>query len=177
MREKKSKGRRKSAWELVIARNRAQVVEMYSRGATKAKIAEFLGISLRTLIETEKRHEDFAKELVSARMVALDEVRGALFRRAVGYKIRKKSIRKVNGVETQFIEEIEVPADVGACVSILKNAGEWSDNPVVDNAVASALTVDERRERACRILGISNTGDKSTPADDFRPQQGEEGTR
>lgn len=167
MTDKKSKGRRKSAWELVIAKNRARVVEMYSRGATKTKLAEFLGISLKTFLENEKAHPDFAAELVSARMVALDEVRGALFRRAVGYKVEKTSMRKVNGVETRFIEKVEVPADVAACLAILKNAGEWSDNPVVDNAVAQALTDDEKRERACRILGIPNTGPKSTSADDF----------
>jgi DNA-binding XRE family transcriptional regulator len=174
MRKSKPLKRRKTAWETVIAKNRETIVDMYSRGATKEKLATFLGISQPTFFAAEREHPDFAEQLVKARMRALDEVKGAMFKRAVGYTAERMSIRKIDGKEVKFVERYEIPADVHAASMILKNAGEWSDNPVVDEAVAGALkTDDERRAEVCRILGIPDPGyDRSTPADALPEQEG-----
>lgn len=166
--------RRKTAWETVIAKYRETVVDMYSHGATKAKLSEFLGITVPTFLAAEREHPDFAEQLVKARMRALDEVKGAMFKRAVGYRATRINKRRVGDREIVVEEEYEIPADVQAASMILKNAGEWSDNPVVDEAVAGALkTDDERRAEVCRILGIPDPGyDRSTPADALPEQEG-----
>lgn len=158
---------RKTAWELVIEPNRELLLDMYSRGATKEKLSLFLGISKQTFLASEAAHPEFAEALAKARIVALDEVRGALFKRAVGFKARRVNKRRIGDKTVEFIEEYDVFPDVSAGAMILKNAGEWSDNPVVDDAISQVLTNDEKRERACRILGIPNPGfDRSTEEDD-----------
>ena len=168
------KSGRKSAWETVIRKNRETLIDMYSRGATKEKLAVFLGITPQTFANTEREHPDFSEELRRARIKALDDVKGAMYKRAVGYRAKRVNKRIcADGREVKFIEEYEVPPDVSAGSMILKNAGEWSDNPVVDDAVAGALkTDDERRAEVCRILGIPDPGyDRSTPADALPEQE------
>lgn len=169
----KSKVGRKSAWDVVIFKNRETLIDMYSRGTTKAKLAQFLGISLPTLLAAEREHADFAEDLAKSRIKALDEVRGAIFKRAVGFRVKRINKRILaDGSEIKFVEEYEVPPDVQACSMILKNEGEWSDNPVVDDALAgSLLTDDEKRARACRILGIPDPGYNRCTKDGTRPPQ------
>ena len=167
---------KRTAWETVISKNQKKLLDMYARGSTKTKLAQFLGITLKAFIENERRHPEFSEELARARVIALDEVRGAIFKRAVGFKAKRVNKRKIGDKEIVFMEEYEVPPDVTACSMILKNSGEWSDNPVVDEAVAGALSDEERRARACRILGVPDPGfDRSTNADDEDDEDETEG--
>lgn len=140
---------KRSAWVQKIKPNFDKIIELYSRGATKTQLCEMLAISFMTWLETEKKHPEFFAAITRARMNLCDDVRGAMYRAAIGYSTKRKSIRGVpflnkKGEEelrkVQFVEEIEVPPNVPAQIAFLKNVGGWSDNPTVDNAVAESLT-------------------------------------
>lgn len=166
-RTKKSKPGRKSAWESVIRKNLEEVCERYARGATKAQIAKFLGIDITTFNRAERAHPEFADRMTAARQDLEAECRGILFTQGfVGSKTTKISKRIHGKDEVIFKEEITHPPNLNAAIYFGKLVFGWSDNPVVDEAIAGSLSNDEMRERACRMLGIPNTGDKSSAKDD-----------
>lgn len=137
---KKSNAGRKSAWELSILPNRDKILDFYAKGATQERICVWLGITKDSWHRALNNHIEFREAMTRARMQILHEVRGALISAALGGEREIKSIQKnPDGTETKRIQKIRVEPNVPAAVSVLKNAGEWSDNPVVDNAFADAV--------------------------------------
>lgn len=177
---KKQKKERKSqkgipkrdSWVKVIKPNLDEVLRLYSHGATKAQIVEFLGIGHSTFAEMEAKHPELTAALARARMKACDEVRGAMFKKAVGYqkervrtqllpvvdengKIKKDADGKPILKPSVTKVKIDVEPDVSAQLAFLKNVGGWSDNPVLDNALAKNAEADaETRRKMLESLGM-----------------------
>lgn len=168
---------RKSVYETRIKPNLDEILDLYARGITKKQIAAMFGFSESSFYESEKQFSEFSESLARARVRACDEVLGAMFKLAVGYKKKRMSKRimpvydrrgnKVKDAEGKdlmrevaCVEEIEIEPNVNAQLAFLKNVGGWSDNPVVDNAIAkSAEEEQERTRRMLERLGI-RSGEK-----------------
>lgn len=158
---------RKSAWETHIAPNLDKIVDFYAKGATQEKIRLWLGLSANAWFNTLRERSEFRDALTRARMGVLHQVRGALLSAALGGERKITSIKEVDGKQIKYIQKVAAEPNVPACLAILKNAGDWSDNPVVDNAVASdAESKKNYRERVLASLGIpSDSKPRSVPAD------------
>lgn len=139
---------------------RAQFVEQGQKlaaiGATDAEIADFFGVSVRTLYRWIQDHEDFRHALKLGKEPADDRVERALFERARGYAFVEQQAIKVKrvrygktGKRTSEVESVEVvevrrqaPPDTIACIFWLKNRRrqDWRDK--FDHAVRGKLAVD-----------------------------------
>lgn len=115
---------------------RYEVIVQWARnGLTKQEIAKEMRISTSTLNTWEKKCPDIVEALKEARAYAHARVENALFKKAVGFRIKrqqpvKKKVQDYDGVgkkigeheEIELIEiEEEVPPDMGAIAFYLKN--------------------------------------------------------
>lgn len=127
-------GGRKSAYNRAVVENWDRIMELCGRGATNEEIAKSIGIAEGTLYEYFKRHPDFEKALHEIRHTQIIEVKNALLKKALGYKVeRKKRYMKTDadGNESMYTEitEEEVPPDPRAISMWLKNYDKaWSDS-------------------------------------------------
>ena len=173
----KPKTGRKSAWELSILPNRDKILDFYAKGATQERICVWLGIAKDAWHRALHNHPEFRELMTRARMQILHEVRGALISAALGGEREIKSIQKnPDGTETKRIQKIRVEPNVPAAVSVLKNAGEWSDNPVVDNAFADAVK-SQKNFRAAVLSAMNLPADapvRSTVADALGENEGKD---
>jgi len=158
----------RGSWKQKIEPNIDKLAQMYANGATKTQLALWLNVSTDVFQAAERNHPEFKETLIRARMNAADDVAGAMYKIALGYKAQKKSGRLVPYIDKdgrekmkkiQFIEEVEVPPNVSAQMYFLKRTAGWSENPLVDEALASNVSVqneilDKMRER----LGMKEMG-------------------
>lgn len=145
-------------WDERVVPHYEQAIELYSKGATFEKIHFFLGVSKDVWYEGLVAHPEFRERLVRARMNILHEVRGAMISAALGGEREEREVvKQPNGTEVKRIRKIRVEPNVAAGIAILKNAGEWSDNPLLDGAMAeSAKSQAELNRKLAEELGFDN---------------------
>ena len=155
-----TKHERKTLWESVLLPRLDEIGELYGKGMTRAQICATLGVAENTLRAHEVKHKELADVLTRARAKVAGDLCGALYRLALGAE--RRTITKKGGEEIETVETL--PPNLAALSKLLEVVA-----PEIESAQQNeqALTDDEKRERACRILGIPNTGPRSTSADDF----------
>lgn len=148
----------KSLWDEIVVPNLDYAIELYSKGATFDKIHNHLGVSKDVWYEGLQKFPEIREKFMRARMTILHEVRGAMISAALGGEREIKEVmERPDGTKIKRIQKIRVEPNVAAGIAILKNAGEWSDNPVVDEAMAeTAKTQAELNRRIAKELGLSN---------------------
>lgn len=112
--EKLEKGQK--AYDAFQAKKEA-VLKMVEEGAIQREIAEFLGVSYRTFTYMISAHPEVEQELLRSASKRVREVKNALYRRAVGFTLRKMTSSEKG---TTVIEE-EVAPDVQAIRLYLMN--------------------------------------------------------
>lgn len=103
-------------------------------GATNLEMANFLGISEKTLSNWKNKHKDFAQAVKDGKLNSDAKVANSMYRRACGFTwikqqaIKLKRVEYENGKKVKEWEEIElveqierVPPDSIACFFWLKN--------------------------------------------------------
>ena len=104
-------------------------------GATERQIAYNLGVSYSTLNKYKVEKIEFSELLKNGRQSLVLELRGALVKKALGYKFTeiKKYTKIENGSTVQYIEETtrESAPDVAALNLCLKNydSEAWANDP------------------------------------------------
>lgn len=156
----------KSLWDEIVVPNLDYAVELYSKGATFDKIHNHLGVSKDVWYEGLQKHPDIRERFMRARMGILHEIRGALVSAALGGEREEREIVKhPDGSKTTRVRKIRIEPNVGAGISILKNAGVWSDNPIVDEALAEQnRTQADINKKIAEQLGFINP--RSTDKDE-----------
>lgn len=154
---------RKTTWELIKPQLK-KIGALYGSGMTRGQICDAIGICENTFRTHEKNHKELAQTMKQARAKVLHTLAGKLYELATGATRKTQTIS--NG---KLIETVEVlPPSLPAILALGKIlAKEWIVGETPQGI--ESLTNDEMRERACRMLGIPNTGDKSTSADEFIP--------
>ena len=107
-----------------------QVERLCRLGATDRDIAEFFGVTERTVNRWKLEFPDFRQSLKEGKTAADVEVANSLFRRAIGYSYPAvKILVAKNGAVTKVPYERHVPPDVTACIFWLKNRARsnWRD--------------------------------------------------
>ena len=95
-----------------------QVELLCRRGATLEEIAEFFGVSSRTILRWKLENDQFCRALKIGAEVFDDRVEMSLYHRATGYK---KTVKKISP-DGEVIETVEdIPPDTTAMIFWLKN--------------------------------------------------------
>lgn len=120
-------------------------------GATDAEMADFFGVSERTLNTWKQQQPEFLQALKSGKLEADARVTEALFRRAVGYSHADVDIRVVSNGQGGGSEVVQTPIvkhyppDTTACIFWLKNRRreDWRDQPPKQEELPSAQPSQE----------------------------------
>lgn len=127
---------RKSAFETSIKPRFSDISEWLKSGATDKQIAHNLGISYSTFNKYKAEKKEFAEILKNGRESLVIQLRGALVKRAMGFKYVETRRIKTRDEHGQFIERIEEVTktalpDVAALNLCLKNydADNWANDP------------------------------------------------
>lgn len=120
----------------------AQLAENYSLlGATDKEMAEFFGVTERTLNQWKKSHPEFLQSLKKGKNIADANVASKLYNRAIGYEFEEKHFeikQPKKNVPPELVEakriKKHVPADTTAAIFWLKNRQpeKWRDKKEVD---------------------------------------------
>ena len=108
-----------------------QAEKLCRLGATDADLADFFGVTVRTILNWQTWHEPFFRALKSGKSAADDRVERSLYQRAVGYTHDAVKIFMPAGAKAPVFAEYRehVPPDTTACIFWLKNRRreEWRD--------------------------------------------------
>lgn len=90
-------------------------------GATTLEVAEFLGITRRTLTNWMHKHPELVEAMKPAKAVADERVVKSLYHRAIGYSVESEKLFCQNGkvIRAKIIEHY--PPDVAAAIWWTKN--------------------------------------------------------
>lgn len=102
--------------------------------ATELQMADFLGVSHKTLYRWKQAHKEFATAIQEGKAPADGNVARSLYERTQGYIIREQKPIKIRGKDgREYIEivdvERELPPETVACIFWLKNRQRdlWKD--------------------------------------------------
>lgn len=106
-----------------------QAEKLCRYGATDAELADFFGVTTRTIGRWQAGHEDFCRALKVGKEVADDRVERSLFHRAVGYSHPDTHISNHQGKITATPITKHYPPDTTAMIFWLKNRRkqDWRD--------------------------------------------------
>jgi hypothetical protein len=108
-----------------------QVEKLCALGAIDDDLADFFGVSVRTIYRWKAKHPDFCQALKVGKSPADDRVMRSLYHRATGMRLPAIKIFMPAGADEPIVYEYEevLPPDVKACMSWLGNRCGWSINP------------------------------------------------
>ena len=129
---------KKSMYSEIVAPKLDTIEGLYREGWTLAAIADFLGISERTLCNYKNQHEELANALKRGNDDAVYAVENALFRSALGYTYVEQELTKVGTVVT--VQKYAKP-NVNAQIYFLKNRArhKWSDKQEIDATISQVI--------------------------------------
>lgn len=139
--EEGEKMAKKSKYEELVAPKLDTIEGLYREGWTLAAIANFLGISERTLCNYKNQYKELADALKRGNDDAVYAVENALLRSALGFTYEEEEINKKTG-QIEVIQKYAKP-NVNAQIFFLKNRArnKWKDkvDHEVDATVAQVI--------------------------------------
>lgn len=119
-----------------------QAEKLCRLGATDVELADFFGVSVRTLHRWKIESEEFCHSIKAAKAEADDRIERALYERASGFEYKEQQAIKVKvGPHEEKVEIVDVermaPPDTTAMIFWLKNRRpeNWRDK--VDHTLAN----------------------------------------
>lgn len=109
----------------------AQAKKLAALGATDMEIAEFFGVTDRTIYRWKAEFRPFCQALKAGKVTADERVERALYQRAVGYSFNTEKLFQNDGKVIRAKTTSHVPPDVAAGFIWLKNRrpDRWRNNP------------------------------------------------
>lgn len=141
-----------------------QAQKLCELGATDVELADFFGVSGRTIYRWQIKYPDFCQALKTGKEAVDDRVERSLFHKAVGYTFESEKIFQHQGEIVRAATREHVPPDTTAMIFWLKNRRPhyWRDVHKVEHGAAGdfeKMTPDELRDSIARDLaqlGIEN---------------------
>lgn len=140
-----------------------QAEKLCALGATDEDLADFFGVSIRTIARWKAAHEEFCQALKVGKADADDRVERSLYQKAVGYTFDGEKVFQFQGEVVRAKTREHVPPDTTAAIFWLKNRRpeEWRDKvhqevtgkdggPIQTEDVSAA-----RDEIARRVAGLA----------------------
>lgn len=114
----------------------AQAQALCKLGATDQELADFFGVSARTIYRWKAQHEVFCQSLKVGKAEADERVERSLFARANGYEHDEVDIRVIANQVVQTKIRKFYPPDTTAAIFWLKNRrpAEWRDKVELEHS-------------------------------------------
>lgn len=121
-----NKGGRPSAFKPEYVQ---QAQALCKLGATDAELADFFGVSVRTIYSWQSRYNEFLQALKAGKDEADDRVERSLYHRAIGYEYDAVKIFNAQGEPLIVPYREKCPPDTTAAIFWLKNRRKekWRD--------------------------------------------------
>ena len=152
---------RPSAAKEIIQKNMAKIGKWAEAGLTMSQIANNLGISERSLYKYQSSNEQLMQTIKNARVKTVETLENTMYECACGYErtvIKHEKVKRVeyeDGRKVREYEEIiEYPErmyfkpDITAAIFLLKNWGDYCDNPAMIRLREKELELQERKIEA-----------------------------
>lgn len=107
----------------------AQARKLCRLGAIDEELADFFGVSRRTIDRWKSKYPLFGKAIKVGKDRADDRVEMALYRRAVGFVHRETKVMQYQGTPVFAEVDVYVIPDVKAATTWLVNRRGWRMNP------------------------------------------------
>lgn len=98
-----------------------QAKKLGKLGATDLEVADFFGVTVRTLFRWKNDYEDFCQALNESKSIPDERVERSLYSRAIGYEHDEVDIRVVDHQIIKTPIRKFYPPDTTACIFWLKN--------------------------------------------------------
>ena len=131
-----------------------QVKHLCRLGATTLDLAKALSVTSKTIETWMKEHPKFLRTIKESKQDADEQVKKALFKRAIGCHIPDSDIRVIEGSIVITPLEKHFPPETAACMAWLhnRNSDNWKPRKAVDDTegqrkahpVAITFNVSER---------------------------------
>lgn len=138
-----------------------QAEKLCKLGATDADLAEFFGVSDRTIYRWSGEFPAFCQALKAGKDVSDERVERSLYHKAVGYTFDSEKVFQHQGQVVRAKTREHTPPDTTAAIFWLKNRrpDEWRDVNRTEHTgknggpiQTEALTPEQRDERIAQIL-------------------------
>lgn len=139
---------RPTAYKAEFAKQAAKLSDL---GATDRDMADFFGVSERTLNTWKLKHPAFLQSIKVGKEAADDRVEQSLYRKATGYSFDAEKIFQYEGLPVRVDYVEHVPPSDTAAIFWLKNRRkeQWRDKTDVEHtgldAIAAAITAGRAR--------------------------------
>lgn len=130
---------RKNKYETNVKPRFEEIKKWCKRGATDKEIIRLLGISKTVYYEYLTKYPEFSDLIKKNRIDAVEEIKTALFKRAIGFQYTEtKEIKAIDedgntSVRTEKVIKTVVP-DPASCMILLKHwdkVNEWTNEPAL----------------------------------------------
>jgi hypothetical protein len=117
-------------------------------GATDQELADYFGVSVRSLYRWKNTQPEFRHALKAAKDSADDRVERSLYEKAIGYERDEVDIRVLNGEIVQTEIRKFYPPDTTAAIFWLKNrrADAWREKTEIDHSGSVRVFADSHDE-------------------------------
>lgn len=123
-----------------------QAEKLCKLGATDAELADFFGVSDRTIYRWQSKHDEFCQALKAGKDVADERVERSLYHKAVGYTFEAVKIFMPASAPAPVYAPYRehVPPDTTAMIFWLKNrrSDQWRDKHEFGGAGGGPLQVE-----------------------------------
>jgi len=118
-----------------------QAAKLCHLGATDADLADFFGVTTRTIMNWSAQYPGFFHALKSSKAAADNRVVRSLYQRAIGYEYDAVKIFQYEGSPVVVPYREKVAPDTVACIFWLKNRckDEWRDKQEVEHNGSAAF--------------------------------------
>lgn len=112
-----------------------QAEKLCRLGATDIDLADFFGVSDRTIYRWQSQYEEFRQALKAGKEGADDRVERSLYHKAVGYTFESEKIFQFQGKIVRAKTREHVPPDTTAAIFWLKNrrTEAWRDKQDIEH--------------------------------------------
>jgi hypothetical protein len=112
-----------------------QAAKLCSLGATDMDLAEFFGVTDRTINRWKIEHADFCQSLTVGKTESDDRVERSLYHKAVGYTFDGEEVFQFQGTVVRALVKKHIPPDTAAAIFWLKNRRPtyWRDKQELDH--------------------------------------------
>lgn len=157
----------------------AQAEKLCKLGATDVELADFFGVSDRTIHRWQAQFPEFCQALKTAKEIADERVERSLYHKAVGYSFEAVKIFMPAGASEPVYASYRehVPPDTTAAIFWLKNRKprEWRD--VRQHEVGGPGDFDRMSDQELRDMIVAEAKDIGLSAPEAKPNGHANGTK
>lgn len=144
---------RKSKYESHVKPRFDEIIKWCKRGATDKEIIQMLGIGKSAFYDYLGKYTEFSELIKKNRIDAIEEIKNALFKRAVGFQYIETEESKntdengVVSVKTKKTVKTVVP-DPASCMILLKHWDKengWTNDPAILELKKKELKLKEKQ--------------------------------